>query len=70
MFGVVWVRWRGPGFCFTSPFVRSVCFPFVFNQGCVACKVVISAFNLTMSHKVTMTYIIFIDDAHLTLNMV
>ena len=33
----------------------SVCFSFVIKQGCVACKVAVSAFGLTMSHKVTMT---------------
>ena len=58
MFGVVWARWQGPGFCSTSSLVRSVCFPFVIKQGCVACKVVVSACGLTMSHKVTMTCII------------
>ena len=40
MFGVVWDRWRGPGFCSRSPLVRSVCFPLVIKQGCVACRVV------------------------------
>jgi len=59
MFGVVWARCRGPGFCSISPLVRSICFPFMIKQGCVTCKVVISACSLSMSHKVTMIYIIF-----------
>ena len=37
--------------CSTSPLVRSVSFPFVIKQGCVAGRVLVSVFNLTMSHK-------------------
>ena len=59
MFGVVWARCRGPGFCSTSPLVRSVCFPVMIKQGCVVCKVVVSACSLTMSHKVTMTCLFY-----------
>ena len=36
--------------------MMSVCFPFVIKQGCVACRVVVSAFNLAMSHMLICFY--------------